>query len=187
MLSGLYRASQDEEKIVVDHVTSSARLIGHYVSSEVWSHLVLPAVRVSAGCRVERSREEEADRSSVAVGPVQCTGCLTVLTNLVVGADKNEIVPRIQASCCHVYDPLCNSSLQAIVECLAEPEVSQTEHAPLLLQLLSCVSAIIDTVGESCSPVSHLIFTILLRVAASRHIKEEQVSRLLTDNIQHSI
>lgn len=72
------------------------------------------------------------------------------------------------------------SSLQAIVECLAEPEVSQTEHAPLLLQLLSCVSAIIDTVGELCTSVSHLIFTILLRVAASRHIREEQVSWILT-------
>ena len=78
---------------------------------------------------------------------------------------------------------LSDSSLQAIAECLAEPEVSQTEHAPLLLQLLSCVSAIIDTVGESCTPVSHLIFTILLRVAASRHIKEEQVSKLLVDNV----
>lgn len=103
VLNGLYRASQDEERIVVDHVTTSARLIGHYASSEVWSHLVLPAVRVSAGCRVKRSKEEEAEGSSVAVGPVQCTGCITVLTNLVIGADKNEIVPRLQASCHRVY------------------------------------------------------------------------------------
>ena len=81
---------------MVDHVTSSARVIGYYVSSEVWCHLVLPAVRVSAGCRVERRGNEDYEGSSVAVGPVQCTGCLAVLTNLVRGADKKEIVPRLQ-------------------------------------------------------------------------------------------
>ena len=65
---------------------------------------------------------------------------------------------------------------QAIVECLAEPEVSQTEHTPLLRQLLSCVSAVIGVAGEDCVSVSYIIFTILLRVAASRHIREEQVN-----------
>ena len=64
---------------------------------------------------------------------------------------------------------------QVITECLAEPEVSQTEHAPLLSQLLSCVATIIDIAREACASVSHLLFTILLRIAASRHVKVEQV------------
>ena len=43
---------------------------------------MLPAVRISAGCRVSADSKQG---SSVAVGPVQCTGCLMVLSNLLRG------------------------------------------------------------------------------------------------------
>lgn len=60
-------------------------------------------------------------------------------------------------------------SSQSISECLAEPEVGQSEHLPLLRQLLGCVSAVTMAAGESLPQHSLLLFTVLLRIAASRH------------------
>lgn len=57
---------------------------------------------------------------------------------------------------------------QPIAECLAEPEVSQSEHLPLLRQLVSCV-AVVTTASQNPSPrLSLCLFSVLLRVAASR-------------------
>lgn len=69
-----------------------SELIGFYVSPEVWCSLVLPAVRTSAGCRLSGT----SMASPVAVGPVQCTSCLTVLAALVRGAKKEQIQPHLQ-------------------------------------------------------------------------------------------
>ena len=90
ILSGLYRASQDEENSVIEQVTKSSELIGYYVPPEVWSYLVLPAVRASAGCHVT-STSEKGGGSTVAVGPVQCGGCLMVLSALIRGSRKDSL------------------------------------------------------------------------------------------------
>ena len=69
-----------------------SELIGFYVSPEVWCSLVLPAVRTSAGCRVSGTNMV----SPVAVGPVQCTSCLTVLAALMRGGKTEQIQPHLQ-------------------------------------------------------------------------------------------
>jgi len=56
--------------------------------------------------------------------------------------------------------------------CLAEPEVSQSEHLPLLRQLLRCVTAATRVSMETNPQLSLRAFTVLLRVAASRHMAE---------------
>ena len=60
---------------------------------------------------------------------------------------------------------------KAITECLAEPEVSQSEHLPLLRQLLHCVMAAIKVSGETLPQHSFRTFTVLLRIAASKHME----------------
>ncbi len=62
--------------------------------------------------------------------------------------------------------------LQSITECLSEPEVSESEHVPLLRQLLQCVLATTRAAGESCPQHSLRLFSVLLRVAASRHLEQ---------------
>lgn len=167
VLGGLYRACQDEEKIVSEEAVKSANLIGFYVPVEIWCHLVLPAVRVSAGCHIGRSGTN--DVSSVPVGPVQCTGCLMVLSSLIWGCPKDKILPH----------------LEIIAQCLNEPEVGQSEHLPLLKQLLKCVSSVIHSITPSSSSSSSLslhLFTVLLRILASRQsdvIRNEVVSEMI--------
>ena len=69
-----------------------SELIGFYVSPEVWCKLVLPAIRTSAGCQV--SGTDQA--STVAVGPVQCTSCLQVISALVKGAKEDMVKPYMK-------------------------------------------------------------------------------------------
>ena len=57
---------------------------------------MLPAVRTSAGCRVGATGSGGKEMSTVAVGPVQCTGCLTVLAGLVRGAKIEDVRPHLQ-------------------------------------------------------------------------------------------
>lgn len=97
LLSGLYRASQDEEPSVIEQVVRSCELVGFYVPPEVWSHLVLPAVRVSAGCHVTDS-SQKGSVSSVPVGPVQCGGSLMVLSALTRGAKRDSIQQHLLVS-----------------------------------------------------------------------------------------
>ncbi|KAL5484058.1 hypothetical protein EMCRGX_G020494 [Ephydatia muelleri] len=154
ILVGLYRACQDDEKTVVDQAFHCSELIGFYVSTEVWSSLVLPAVRSSAGCKAGGSHAT----SPVPVGPVQCTGCLMTLRGLIRGAPPSLLGPN----------------LKAITECLAEPEVAQSQHVPLLRELLGCVKACIMAAGPSCSEHSLRLFSVLLMVSSSKLIGQLQ-------------
>ena len=69
-----------------------AELIGFYVSPEVWTSLVLPAVKTSAGCHGDDGKRT----SNVAVGPIQCTSCVLVLAGLVKGATRDNIEPHLK-------------------------------------------------------------------------------------------
>ena len=69
-----------------------SELIGFYVSTEVWSSLVLPAVRSSAGCKADGPQAI----SPVPVGPVQCTGCLMTLRGLIRGATPSSLGPSLK-------------------------------------------------------------------------------------------
>lgn len=69
---------------------------------------------------------------------------------------------------CH----LCSS--QAITECLAEPEVAQSQHVPLLRELLGCVRACVMAAGASCSEHSLRLFSVLLMVSSSKLIGQLQ-------------
>ena len=73
-----------------------SEVIGYYISVEVWTSLVLPAVRTSAGCYMASSQE----KSTVAVGPVQCTSCLMVLAACLHGAKNDKLQPFLKV---HIY------------------------------------------------------------------------------------
>ena len=64
-------------------------VVGYYVSVEVWTSLVVPAVKTSAGC-------SSHDKSTVAVGPVQCTSCLMVLAACLRGAKPDRLRPHLK-------------------------------------------------------------------------------------------
>ena len=59
--------------------------------------------------------------------------------------------------------------LQAIVSCLCEPEVAQTEHVPLLRELLTGVAMVTEIGAQLSSQLSFSLFIVTLRVEASRH------------------
>ena len=69
-------------------------VLGYYVSAEVWTSLVVPAVKTSAGCHVSNMQQQ----STVPVGPVQCTSCLMVLASCVRGAKKDKIHPYLKVT-----------------------------------------------------------------------------------------
>ena len=73
-------------------------MAGFYVPVEVWCHLVLPAVKVSAGCP-----SVKGDGSSVAVGPVQCTSCLIVLNGLIEGSCDENLQPHLKVRYFCIY------------------------------------------------------------------------------------
>ena len=59
--------------------------------------------------------------------------------------------------------------LQSIVKCLSEPEVGQSEHLPLLQELLSAVIVVTQQAKQESKAYSLELFTITLRVSASNH------------------
>ena len=71
-------------------------MVGYYVSVEVWTSLVVPAVRTSAGCH---TTSDSSQRSTVAVGPVQCTSCLMVLAACVRAAKRDKLQPYLKVIC----------------------------------------------------------------------------------------
>lgn len=78
------------------------------MSPEVWCKLVLPAIRTSAGCRVRGTDQA----STVAVGPVQCTSCLKVLTGLLQGSTNDRVQPYLQvrgSNCYLLHSCNCNA------------------------------------------------------------------------------
>lgn len=155
ILVGLYRACQDDERTVVDQAIRCSELIGFYVPTEVWCSLVLPAVKSSAGCKGDGSHAI----SPVPVGPVQCTGCLMVLRALIKGSPPSSLEPH----------------MKAITECLAEPEVAQSQHVPLLKELLGCINTCMVAAGSSCSEHSLRLFSVLLMVSSSKLVGQLQL------------
>lgn len=59
--------------------------------------------------------------------------------------------------------------VQMLSECVAESEVGQSESLPLLQQLLHCVTAITIAAAHTCHLHSAALFSVLLRISASRH------------------
>ena len=55
------------------------------------------------------------------------------------------------------------------MSCLCEPEVAQTEHVPLLRELLTGVAMVIETAAQLSGQLSFSLFIVTLRVEASRH------------------
>jgi dynein assembly factor 5 len=149
IINALYKACQDEDSTVVKQAVCCGEVLGYYVSVEVWSSLVVPAVKTSAGCHMVNAQQ----RSTVPVGPVQCTSCLMVLAACMRGAKKDCIQPY----------------LKVLSDCVSEPEVGQSESLPLLEQLLQCVTAITSAAVRTCRMHSAALFCVLLRIAASRH------------------
>lgn len=60
-------------------------------------------------------------------------------------------------------------SVQVLSECVSESEVGQSESLPLLQQLLNCVIVITTAAGDTCHLHSAALFSVLLRIASSRH------------------
>lgn len=83
------------------------KVLGYYVSPEVWCQLVLPAIRTSGGCRV--SGTDQA--STVAVGPVHCTSCVRVLVGLLCDAIPDTLRPQLQVTCCAIRNTSFSNNL----------------------------------------------------------------------------
>ena len=81
------------------------------------------------------------------------------------------------------------SSLQAVTECLSEPEVAQSQHIGLLMELVWCVKACILVAGQSCSQHSLRLFSVLLMVSSSKLIGQlqPQVHRVFVYNMRTRI
>ena len=60
---------------------------------------MLPAVNTSAGCYMRSSGE----RSTVPVGPVQCTSCLMVLAGCLRGAKNENLQPFLKVLGLHLH------------------------------------------------------------------------------------
>ena len=74
--------------------TKCANVVGCYVPVEIWSDLVLSAVRTSSGCGKQGGSVE----SSVAVGPNHCTGCLRCFSGLIQGASAERLSTCLRVS-----------------------------------------------------------------------------------------
>lgn len=72
LLSGMYKASMDEEKAVVVDVERSAELLGYFVEPEIWCKLVLTGLRLS-----------------------QSAGNLLVIAAVIRGSDKSKLMPYV--------------------------------------------------------------------------------------------
>ena len=72
---------------------------------------------------------------------------------------------------------------QVVAECISEIDVNQTDHLPLLQQLVRCVCAIISSSLDKSKMLSACLFTILLKIAATKHGQslEKQVKQKLND------
>ena len=70
------------------------KVLGYYISPEVFCKLVLPAIRTSAGCCVAGTDQA----STVPVGPVQCTSALKVLVGLLQGSTPDRLKPHLSVS-----------------------------------------------------------------------------------------
>jgi dynein assembly factor 5 len=146
LLGGLYGGCSDEESEIVDNSAKCANMVGFYVPVEIWSDLVLGAVRTSSGC----GKQGKGVGSSVAVGPIQCTGCLRCFSGLLQGAPKDET----------------SKCLKGIVKCLAEPELFQTKHRPIQKGILCCVQSILQKKLMLDHDDIRDMFLILLRLSS---------------------
>lgn len=66
-------------------------IIGYFVPADVWCKLVIAAVGTASGCT---GRGGIVD-SSVAVGPLQCEGCLLCFASLIQGGRKDQIFAEL--------------------------------------------------------------------------------------------
>lgn len=76
---------------------------------------------------------------------------------------------RFEACVLHSIHLIMSLLHQVIAESLSEPEVSLSDHLPLLQQLLHCISVTISAAGENSRLQSGKFFSVLLRVAAVKH------------------
>ena len=52
---------------------------------------------------------------------------------------------------------------------MSESEVGQSQHLPLIQQLLDCVNAITNAASGTCHLHSTALFSVFLRISASQH------------------
>ncbi len=64
------------------------------------------------------------------------------------------------------------------MDCLSEPEVSQSEHTPLLEELLDAVKVVITHLGDVSEKYSLQLFTIVLRVSSSSCIQSINTNKV---------
>lgn len=55
------------------------------------------------------------------------------------------------------------------MDCISETEVGQSDHLPLLKEVLSGVLLITERAGNTCAEHSLKLFTVVLRLSASKH------------------
>lgn len=71
--------------------TLCSSIIGYFVPADVWCKLVRAAVGTASGSAGLGGTVD----SSVAVGPLQCEGCLLCFASLIQGGRKDQIFPEL--------------------------------------------------------------------------------------------
>ncbi|XP_069124070.1 dynein axonemal assembly factor 5-like [Argopecten irradians] len=126
LLTGMYRASVDEEKSVVANIRKSSTLVGYFVAPDIWSKLVFKAVKT-----------------------MQSFGCVLVLGGIVKGTERASLLPYLDNVCDVILSPdVCNTvQVQMHTELLCCVEgilaVAQEDVAPVSQKLFNLLLTIL--------------------------------------------
>ena len=55
------------------------------------------------------------------------------------------------------------------MDCISEAEISKSKHCPLLGEVLRGIQLITERAGDACGEYSLRLFTVVLRISASKH------------------
>ncbi|XP_033749456.1 dynein assembly factor 5, axonemal-like [Pecten maximus] len=126
LLTGMYRASVDEEKSVVANIRKSSTLVGYFVAPDIWSKLVFKAVKTT-----------------------QSFGCVLVLGGVIKGTERALLLPYLDNVCDVILTPdVCNTvQVQMHVELLSCVEgiltVAQDDAGPVSQKLFNLLLTIL--------------------------------------------
>ncbi|EDV28055.1 uncharacterized protein TRIADDRAFT_53253 [Trichoplax adhaerens] len=138
LLPGLYKACQDDEKVVADQSESCATVVGKHVHPDIFVKLVLNAIKSASG-----GGGATATASSLG-------SCLRVFAAMLKECDTEKL----------------SSHLQTICSTLCHRDICMTELLPCQIQLLHIVKAIITNAGINCKPYCKDLFKILIYILA---------------------
>jgi len=152
---GMYKAAL--EPSLSAHIDMSAQILAQFVEPTVWREFVLSALAGASTGEV---------KSRVGVSPALCTSCLRVLASLIKGSKCEALLPITQ----ELFDTLC------------KPEVNESAHQPLYIELQGVVEALLHTLGPAIEQYSTQCMFLILRLCSvqSGEVELERAEGLIT-------